>query len=161
MKNKLKIKSKLIKVVVTVAVALGLTVGAAEVAHAGAYTGQTTCATAVLGNRICIDISSNSVAIYSDNTTVWASTTMGPLVDLGGGLPSNGWIAYDFECNASGSTTTFQTGSAYNLNSSYVSFYPAPNSNHGWNSAPLDGTFASYVAWFANSNSGFECVVVP
>lgn len=142
-------------------VMVGVIMAGTGVAHAGAYTSQTSCATAALGNRICIDVWANTVTIYSSNTVIYAQeTSPGSVVSTGGPTPTKGWIGYDFESNANASTvTTMVTGSGYGLNSATVSVY-AGSGVHTWNSWPVSQNMANLVAWFANSNTGFELVLI-
>lgn len=74
-------------------------------------------------------------------------------------MPSRGWIAYDFECNAGGAlNTTFNTPGGYGL--------PATvNITDTWTPVPgmviVNSSAEATVAWYANSNTGFECILVP
>lgn len=133
-------------------------------AHAGGVTTNANCTTQMLGNRICIDVSANTITVYTSNTTVYASETLaGPLV-ADGPIPTSAWVAYDFECNAAvvngNLVTSFKTGNVGGLAGETVTI-TAGSGAHGWSTAPVSEAMSNIIAWDANSNSGFECVIAP
>lgn len=128
----------------------------AGVADAGTYWNSGTCNHATAGNRICVDISAGTLTVYDNSNNVIAGPTP---AGWSGVVPTQGWIAYDFECNAgSGGNTTFATPGGYGLPSTV-------NITDTW--APIGGlalvnsSAEATVAWYANSNQGYECIVVP
>ncbi len=149
------------KIITRALVALALTGGALAVpavAEAGTGANHYSCdQSANLGTRVCIDVSLQTARVYSGATTVYAATSITPA--LTGANPSSGWIAWDFECNAGGgNVTTFPTGLGQTV-SMYLSLVPG---NHWWWVNPLPSqSFADTVAWVVNSNTGYECVIVP
>ncbi len=146
---------------------MGAGVAGAGVAEAGVYTTASTCAHATAGNRICYDVSAGTIVVLNNGGGVVAGPT--PATPYFG-APSRGWIAYDFECNATpiqvsvggppvtiGWQTTFSTGGGFGL--------PAQvkiSSAAGYGENVLVNQSASdLIAWYANSNSGLECFIVP
>lgn len=153
----MNIRKTLVALFLTLCASFGIL--ASGVAHAD-YTTQTTCATAVLGNRLCIDISANTATIYTNNTAIYRQEAInGPLVAVGP-LPTRGWIAYGPTCYGASGQTAFQTGPSYGLNSAVVTVF-AGSGSHGWNDVPVSAAFANDSAYFAAIDNAYECVIVP
>lgn len=150
-------RKKIIAFVVALTALFGM---AASGTVSADYTNQTTCATAVLGNRLCVDISANTATIYTNNTAIYRQETInGPLVATGP-TPTKGWIAYGPSCWGSAGQTGFQTGAGFNLGSKNVTLF-AGSGSHGWNTVPVSAAFANDSAYFANIDNAYECVIVP
>jgi hypothetical protein len=152
MKN---IRKRLAAIVLSVSAIFG-GLALAGIADAGTYTTATTCAHATAGNRICFDISAGTVTVYNNSNAVIAGPTSASLT---GASPSRGWIAYDYECNAGVSgDTSFSTPGGYGLPTS-LRFVDG-------NFPPLAGNInvstsaMNTIAWYANSNQGYECFIV-
>jgi hypothetical protein len=128
----------------------------AGVADAGTYWNSSNCAHATAGNRICFDVSAGTLTVFDNAGTVQAGPTP---ASLGFGTPSRGWIAYDFECNANGSNeTVFNTPGGYGLPTTLTitdNSFPIPGK------IQVNTSAKNIVAWYANSNQGYECIIVP
>lgn len=153
---------KLRKALAAVGLVTAITAGAAAVAEAGTYTSATTCAASyALGNRVCVDIGDNTVTVYDTGTHIYAQGYATGSLVASGPTPTAGWVEDDAYCNFNGTSTVFTTGSAYNLNSQTVTIQGGPAYPHGWNDWPVDNGLANIVAYVANSNSGYQCIIVP
>jgi hypothetical protein len=138
-------------------------------ANAG-YTGLNCPGSAYLGNRICLDISEQNVYLYPTTSSPYAAyvyPALGPVGLAPGPFPTAGWIAVDASCNAytrsgvPGLVTQFGTGTAYGLLGTTIGFGQFSTVFHGWNTAPITAAQSNTLAYYANSNTGFECLVVP
>jgi hypothetical protein len=151
MKN---IRKRLAAIVLSVSAIFG-GLALAGIADAGTYTTATTCAHATAGNRICFDISAGTVTVYDNSNAVVAGPTP---ATLGFGTPSRGWIAYDYECNANGANeTVFNTPGGYGLPTTLTitdNSFPIPGK------IQVNTSAKNTIAWYANSNQGYECFIV-
>jgi len=154
MKNT-NIRKRLAAILLSITVIFG-GLAIAGVAEAGVYTTATTCAHATAGNRICFDISAGTVTVFNNGGAVIAGPTPASLTSAN---PTRGWIAWDNECNAGGSNnTSFATPGGFGLPTSinFVdgNFPPFPGNINVSTSA------LNTIAWYANSNQGYECFIV-
>jgi len=153
------------KCLIAVGAAVAATIAFPTVATAGTASSQTSCSTSSnLGNRICVDMSAQTVYIYSDGVSVYRAYGMWETLGTSGALSvSTGWIAWDFECSGGTYTTTMPTPySNYSTSYGGVPLHPFGYVYQpGEEGFEIDQTGLNLVAWFANSNSGFECLVVP
>jgi len=117
---------------------------------------------------ICYDRSENSVTItdptgwYVWNFQIKTDTADGP-------YPTRGWMTPDANCNSVSNATygwilQWQVGSLYNQNNKLVTlmklYFGAPTPSPWWVGI-VPQTATDYLAWYANSNTGYECVFIP
>jgi hypothetical protein len=128
----------------------------ANVADAGTYWTSSNCAHATAGSRICADVSAGTVTVYNNSNVAVAGQT--GVAFWGFGSATRGWISYDFECNAGGgNVTAFATPGGYGLPTT-VQFNPGSTAA---GSVQVDAGMRDTIAWYANSNQGYECIIVP
>lgn len=159
MKNT-NIRKRLAAILLSITVIFG-GLAIAGVTEAGVYTTATTCAHATAGNRICFDISAGTVTVFNNSNAIIAGPTPASLT----GNPTRGWIAWDNECNAGVSnSTSFATPGGFGLPTSLIFVSADPNSPVG--PPPFAGRILvsvsamNTIAWYANSNQGYECFIV-
>lgn len=121
---------------------------------------------------ICVDISDQSLRIVSPiqpdgwRADVYYVTV--PFSASQGAYPTRGWIVPDANCNSIntqfGWIMSFQVGSGYNLNSKTVNiqqlYFGASNPSPWWVTL-VSQAATQQLAWVANSNTGYECIVLP
>lgn len=142
------------KLLAALGLTAGVVLGGVGVTEAGTYFNSTACNHSVLTKRVCVDISNGTVAIYNG-----ASAVAYP-ASWSGAIPTRGWIAYDFECNANGANdTSFATGGGYGLP---ASVYITATGGAVFPGKVLTSVAGrDHIAWVANSNTGYACFVVP
>ena len=147
-------KRKILYLLTALAIAVGLSGIGAPIASANVYTSLTTCANSN-AKWICMDVSAGTVTIKGAG----ALQTYG--AGFSGNTPTKGWVAYDvYECNADASLAT--------------SFVIGSNNGNLPNSVVFDVDGAVFpgkvtvapgvrdiIAWLANSQTGFLCIIVP
>lgn len=149
-----------IRLLVAVLAVIGIGAGAAvHTVEAGAYSSLTSC-NHTAAKWICVDVSAGTVTVKTSN-----SSQYGALATYSGATPTKGYIGYDlYECNyssaAGGTTITgVPTPNSYNLPSQFVitssGGLPYPGK------ITVDAAVANDIAWLANSQTGYLCMVVP
>jgi len=154
MKN---IKTRIISLIATLAVVLGFAFGTSGVAEAGTYWNSTACSHAAYTKFICYDASSGQVVIQ---------TGVGSQVGYAASsafTPTKGYIAYDtYECNAAAPSydTAFATPGYYGIPTS-VQYVVDDGGAPAAGNIYVSQSGHDLIAWYANTQSGFACFVVP
>lgn len=137
----------------------------APTTQAGGLTQLTNCKyMPVLQNRICLDISRSQIYVYTnagpfgDWTTAQYSEIATSTLATPPSPPTQGWVAYDSECNADANNVTKFYSSAYGQ---VISIGIWNYTTHPWYIGDVSQNMKDIVAWLANSNAGYECVIVP
>ena len=150
-------KKKLLALLALLGVVVGLTVAVPTV-EAGVYSSLTT-SNHTAPKWICFDISAGSGIIQTS-----PSSQMGFVMTYVSNTPSRGYINYDSECNAGAGNVTTMTGPGTNSYGLPPSGWTITDDNVG---PPFPGKIIvsanarDYIAWWANTQSGFLCMVVP
>lgn len=154
MKN---IKKSILSLIAVVAVFLGVAFGTSQMASAGTYWNSTTCATSAYTKFICFDKSSGSVTVQTG-----VGSQIG-YVASSAFTPTKGYVAYDvYECNAAapGYDTQFATPGSYGIPTS-VQFVVDNGGAPAAGNIYVDQAAHDAIAWYANSQTGYACLVVP
>jgi hypothetical protein len=153
----------------------------AGVADAGTYWTTQNCNHATAGSRICFDKSAGTVTVYNNANAIVA----GPTPATSTFNPTRGYIAYDFECNSVPISTITYTenwavgappvpGNPPTVDTVWVTQFNTPGGyglpgtvkigNQPWitgTNVDVNSSADDVIAWYANSNQGYECIVVP
>lgn len=125
---------------------------------------------------ICYDIGGRKVYTeqWSGSTATWSSYSTRQILDLyfEQPIPTMGYWQSDSSCTAYLVTygpnafmeTRFTVGTQYGLGGKVVrinQIVQSPSLADVWREASISSAGSDMVAWLANSNTGYACVIVP
>jgi hypothetical protein len=120
-----------------------------------------------IGRFICVDLTEQQIYVSADDGAyVWFYSL--PISPTKGAYPTRPWVSPDANCNSVftqfGWNLTFTTGDQYGYANKVMRiqelYYGAPNPGP-WTTAIVPKPATEMLAWWANSNAGYKCVVAP
>lgn len=114
---------------------------------------------------ICADLYQQQIYVNApDGGYIWFYTL--PISPSKGAYPTRPWVSPDANCNSVytqfGWNLTFTTGDSYGYANKVMRiqelYYGAPNPGP-WTTAIVPKSATEMLAWWANSNAGYVCVV--
>lgn len=149
------IKQKLLVLLTAIAVIFGASFITPSVASANVFLSATTCVHSS-AKFICMDVSASTITIKGNGPT--ATYPAG----YSGGAPTKGFLAYDlYGCNADASNNTgFAVTQPNNANlPASIVFSDDLVVYNG--KVSVSSSLEATIAWLANSQTGYNCIIVP
>ena len=147
-----KLTTAIMAVVFAVLAAVGVS---QSPALASVYWNTTNCNHATIQKYICFDASAGSVTINHGGGAMSGYQAYASF------NPTKGAIATDTECNSVNGVTTFPTTGAYGFPTTVKFVDSTPSSPPVPGAVHVMSGGGAYVSWYANSQSGYACFVVP
>lgn len=114
------------------------------------------------GNRICFDVSAGMSYVYDTGTHIYASKAVRMPMDNTFPYPGGSSVASDASCKVIGEYNGQPVTShpAFNGTETVDYWYEYWTPGAWWSINLPSAQYTSIVAWMANSETGYECIIV-